>query len=577
MANLNTRWRAENTYDAIVVGSGITGGWAAKELSEKGLKTLVLERGRMVRHLEDYPTATTHPWETKHPRAKLPPEELKAKYPVQNRTGYALTEYTQHFFVRDDENPYTETQPFDWIRGYHVGGRSLLWARQTYRWSEMDFEANAREGVGVDWPIRYRDIAPWYDHVERYIGVSGQAEGLSHLPDGVFQPPMEMNCVEKVLKSKTEARFPERRITIGRCAHLTEPTEEQTALGRGKCQHRNMCMRGCPFGAYFSSNAVTLVAAEKTGNFKLRPNSIVTEILYDEAKGQATGVRVQDEATGEVMEFYARVVFLCASALNTTWIMMNSTSRRFENGFGNASDQLGRNIMDHHLGVGAMAEAPGYEDRYYSGRRPNGIYIPRFRNLGDEATRRSDYRRGFGYQGGAGRPNWDRNLHATGLGAAHKAELSQPGPWMVRIGGFGEILPHADNRVTLNRDQKDKYGLPTLSFDAALRENEIAMRRDMKASAVEMLEAAGFSNVVGYETPSPPGLGIHEMGTARMGRDPKTSVLNADNQVHECRNVYVTDGACMTSASCVNPSLTYMALTARACAHAVEAARRGEL
>jgi choline dehydrogenase-like flavoprotein len=577
MANLNTRWRQENTYDAIVVGSGISGGWAAKELCEKGLKTLVLDRGRMVRHLEDYPTAGAHPWEVKYPRAKLPAAELAAKYPVQNRTGYALTEHTQHFFVRDDENPYAEDKPFDWIRGYHVGGRSLMWARQSYRWCEMDFEANAKEGIGVDWPIRYRDLAPWYDKVERYIGVSGQAEGLPQLPDGVFQPPMEMNCVEKDLKARTEARFPERRVTIGRCANLTEPTEEQVALGRGKCQHRNLCIRGCPFGAYFSSNAVTLVAAERTGNFKLRPNSIVTEVIYDEKEGRASGVRVQDAETGEVMEFYAEVIFLCASAVNSAWIMMNSTSRRFENGLGNGSDQLGRNIMDHHLNVGAMAEAPGYEDRYYSGRRPNGLYFPRFRNLGDPATQRSDYLRGFGYQGGAGRPNWDRNLGAPGLGAARKAELSQPGPWMVRIGGFGEVLPHPDNRMTLNRDVKDKHGLPTVRFDADLRQNERAMRKDMQAAAIEMLEAAGFKNVFGFDTGSPLGLGIHEMGTARMGRDPKTSVLNAHNQVHECPNVYVTDGACMTSSSCVNPSLTYMALTARAADHAVTARRKGEL
>lgn len=575
MANLNNRARQANSYDAIVVGSGITGGWAAKELSEKGLKTLVLERGPMVRHVVDYPTAGTHPWQTQYPRGKLPAKEMKAHYPVQERTGYALTEYTQHFFVKDDENPYTETQRFDWIRGYHVGGRSLLWARQTYRHSNLDFEANAREGVGVDWPIRYEDLAPWYDHVERFIGVSGQREGLPQLPDGQFQPPMEMNCVEKDLKARAEARFPERRVTIGRCAHLTAPTEEQKALGRGTCQHRNLCIRGCPFGAYFSSNSATLPAAERTGNMTIRPGSIVTGLILDEKLGKATGVRVLDEATGKEMEFHAEVIFLCASALNTAWIMMNSTSKRFPNGFGNDSDQLGRNIMDHHLGVGASAEAPGYEDMYYSGRRPNGIYIPRFRNLGDARTKRSDYTRGFGYQGGAGRPNWDRP--AEGFGAERKAALTQPGPWLVRLGGFGEILPYADNRVTLNHVVKDRYGLPTLTFDVSLRENEQAMRRDMQTAAAEMLDAAGFKNVRTINGDYGPGLGIHEMGTARMGRDPKTSVLNAHNQVHACRNVYVTDGAAMTSASCVNPSLTYMALTARACDHAVQAKKRGEL
>ena len=574
MANLNTRAQAANTYDAIVVGSGMSGGWAAKELTEKGLKTLVLERGRQVRHLADYPTATTAPWETKYPRGKLPDALMKSRYPKQERTGYALTEYTQHFFVRDDEHPYTETQRFDWIRGYHVGGRSLLWARQVYRHSDLDFEANAREGVGVDWPIRYADIAPWYDHVERYIGVSGAREGLPQLPDGVFQPPMEFNCVEKDLKSRIEARYPDRRMTIGRVAHITAPTPEQTALGRASCQHRNMCSRGCPFGAYFSSNSVTLVSAGRTGAMTLKPDSTVTSILYDEARGRAAGVRVL-EASGREVDYFAKVVFLCASAMNTAWVMLNSPSRRFPNGFGNDSDQVGRNIMDHHLGVGAAGQAEGHADMYYSGRRPNGVYVPRFRNLGDAASRRADYLRGFGYQGGAARGNWDRAVE--GFGAARKAALTQPGPWSVRLGGFGEMLPNPENRMTLNKAVLDRQGLPTVTFDVNIGDNERAMRRDMKASAAEMLEAAGVQNVRELDGDYGAGLGIHEMGTARMGRDPRTSVLNAHNQVHACPNVYVTDGAAMASSSCVNPSLTYMALTARAVAHAVDAGKRGEL
>lgn len=584
MANLNGRARLENTYDAIVVGSGITGGWAAKELTQKGLKTLVLERGPMVRHLEDYPTATTDPWQAKYPQGQLPPEELNAHYAVQKRTGYTLTEHTKHFFVRDDQNPYTEESRYDWIRGYHVGGRSLTWGRQSYRHSPIDFEANAREGIGVDWPVRYEELAPWYDYVERFIGVSGQSEGLAQLPDGQYQPPMAMNCVEKAFKAKSEARFPERRVTIGRTAHLTEPTEEQLSLGRTKCQYRNLCIRGCPFGAYYSSNSGGLVAAERTGNLVIRPGSIVTSLIYDEKAGKASGVRILDATTRQEEEFYADVVFLCASAFNSAWIMLNSTSSRFPNGFGNASDQLGRNVMDHHLGVGASGEAPEFADTYYSGRRPNGIYVPRFRNLGDAATQRSDYLRGFGYQGGAFRPGWDRDLvkpGATpaprGFGAERKAALSQPGPWVMGLGGFGEILPYADNRITLNHEVKDQFGLPTLSMNVTIRENEIAMRRDMQTAAAEMLEAAGFKNVQGRDSGYAPGLGIHEMGTARMGRNPKTSVLNAHNQVHECKNVYVTDGAAMTSASCVNPSLTYMALTARACDHAVQARKRGEL
>jgi len=480
------------------------------------------------------------------------------------------------WFVKDDEHPYTETKRYDWIRGYHVGGRSITWGRQSYRHSDLDFEANLKEGVGVDWPVRYNDLAPWYDRVERWIGVSGQNEGLPQLPDGQFQPPFEMNVVEKKFKSSVEGKFPERRITMGRTAHLTKPTDEQKKLGRGTCQNRNQCMRGCAFGAYFSSNSATLIAAHNTGKMTLQPNSVVTDILLDPKTGKATGVRVQDAETKAVTEYYARVIFLCASTLASTWIMLNSKSDRFPTGFGNDSDQLGRNAMDHHFMAGAQADIDGFEDRYYKGRRPTGIYVPRFRNLGDSRTKK-DYVRGFGYQGGASRTGWQRMVAEMGFGKEMKEELVQPGGWTMGLTGFGETLPYADNRVTLNHDVKDIHGLPTLTMDVSIRDNEYKMRKDMQDAAVEMMEAAGFKNVKAFDRPYAPGLGIHEMGTARMGRDPKTSVLDKWNRVHACSNVYVTDGSGMVSTACVNPSLTYMALTARAADHAVGAMKRGEL
>ena len=513
----------------------------------------------------------------KYPNGRLPQAEIDKHYPKQNRTGYTVNEAWNHWFVNDDEHPYTEVSRFDWIRGYHVGGRSLTWGRQSYRHSELDFTGNAREGVGVDWPIRYGDLAPWYDRVETYIGVSGQTEGLAHFPDGQFQPPMEMNVVEKSFKAKVEEKFPERRISMGRTAHLTQPTDAQKASGRGTCQNRNLCMRGCAFGAYFSSNSATLIDAARTGNMILEPDAIVISLIHDQSLAKATGVRVRDAVSGEETEYYAKVIFLCASTLNTTWIMLNSTSGRFPDGFGNDSGELGRNVMDHHFLVGAQADVEGYEDRYYAGRRPNGIYIPRFRNLGDDRTRQKDFIRGYGYQGGASREGWQRLVAEMGFGAAMKEELQNPGDWTMGITAFGEMLPHPDNRVTMNSDVKDVHGLPTLTMDVRMRENELNMRKDMQTAAVEMMETAGFRNVRGYERPYAPGLGIHEMGTARMGHDPKTSVLNGWNQVHACTNVYITDGACMTSASSVNPSLTYMALTARACDHAVNVLKRGDL
>jgi choline dehydrogenase-like flavoprotein len=558
--NLNTKAQEQNTYDAIVVGTGISGGWAAKELTEKGLKTLVLERGPMVTH-PNYPTATKDPWQL--PYGGRPTQEDLKQQGVQARTGYTVSQATKHWFVNDLENPYTEIKRFDWMRGYHVGGRSIMWGRQSYRWSDMDFEANAKDGIAVDWPVRYKDIAPWYDYVESFIGVSGSVENLPQLPDSKFLPAMELNCVELDLKKSMKEKM-NRDLIIGRVAHATAPLPHSPQ--RGTCQYRNLCARGCPYGGYFSSVSSTLPAAEKTGNMTLRPNSIVHGLIYDEQKGKATGVRVQDAETGQQIEFSAKVIFLCASTFGSTYIMLNSISKRFPNGFGNDSGELGHNIMDHHLSVGARAQVEGFQDQYYSGRRANGVYIPRYRNLGKE---KRDYIRGFGYQGGASRQAWQRSAEEVGLGIGLKEALAKPGMWNINLGGFGEILPYHDNKVTLNTDLKDKYGLPTLTFDADLKDNEYKMRKDMANDAKEMLESAGYKNVSTYDNKIGVGLGIHEMGTARMGKDPKTSVLNQYNQVHAAKNVYITDGSFMTSANCVNPSLTYMAFTARAVDHAV--------
>lgn len=567
---LNADAEKKNTYDAIVVGTGISGGWAAKELTEKGLKTLVLERGRMVKH-PDYPTATKDPWEFEN--ANMPTQEDLRKQGVQNRTGYTVRQSTKHWFVNDLENPYTEINRFDWMRGYHVGGRSIMWGRQSYRLSDMDFEANAKDGIAIDWPVRYKDISPWYDYVETFIGVSGQAEGLPQLPDGKFLPPMELNCVELELKKSVKEKF-DRLITIGRTAHVTGPLTHTNSPQRGTCQYRNLCSRGCPYGAYFSSNSSTLPAAEKTGNMTLRPNSVVYELIYDEQKGKATGVKVLDAETGAQEEFYAKVIFLCASTFGSTFIMLNSISNRFPNGFGNDSGELGCNIMDHHLSVGASAEVEGHEDQYYSGRRANGMYIPRYRNIGKNDR---DYIRGFGYQGGASRQGWSSLVKELSLGAELKDEVTKPGKWTIGMGGFGEILPYHENHVVLNRELKDVHGLPTLTFDAILRDNEYKMRKDMANDAVEMLTVAGYKNVTTYDKKIGIGLGIHEMGTARMGKDPKTSVLNKWNQVHACKNVYVTDGSFMASAACHNPSLGYMAFTARAVDHAVSEMKKNNI
>ncbi len=554
-----------NEYDAIVVGTGISGGWAAKELCEKGLKTLVLERGRMVKHIEDYPTMNMDPWDFKH--QGQPTREQRARQYKQARTGYTVNRAHSHFFVDDIDHPYNEIKRFDWMRGYHVGGRSLMWGRQSYRLGEVDFEANAKEGIGVDWPIRYRDIKPWYDYVERFIGVSGQNLGLPQLPDGVFLKPMELNCVEEHLQESLAKNYDDRLLTIGRVAHITEGTKP--GMGRVNCQFRNRCMRGCPFGAYFSSNSSTLPTADATGNMTLMPNSIVHEVMFDPETQLATGVRVIDAENNQSYEYRAKVVFLCASAIASTAILMQSKSDRFPEGMGNDSGELGHNIMDHHFRVGAGGTFDGFEDKYYTGRRPNGIYIPRFRNLGGD-TDQKNFLRGYGYQGGGSRGDWSSVVQEMKYGPEMKEALLEPGRWSFGMTAFGETLPYHENKMMLDYDKTDKWGLPTVTFDAEFKENELEMRKDMKEQAVEMLERAGFKNVYSYDDIGAPGLGIHEMGTARMGRDPKTSVLNGNNQIHAVKNVYVTDGACMTSAGCQNPSLTYMALTARAANHAVD-------
>jgi len=561
----------QGSYDAIVVGTGITGGWAAKELCEKGLKTLILERGPMVEHIKDYKTAHMDDWDFPHGKEISIAE--KAKRPKQSRTNKGRSADSYKWFVNDLEHPYHETKPFNWMRGYHVGGRSITWGRQSYRWSQLDFEANKLDGHGVDWPVRYKDIAPWYDKVETYIGVSGEKLGLSQLPDGQFLPKMDLNCVEQHFRDEVYKNFDGRAVTSGRVAHITgdKPFE-----GRTKCQFRNRCARGCPFGGYFSSNSSTLPAAERTGNLTLRPNSIVAEVIYDAETKKASGVKVIDRDSKEELVFNAKVIFLCASAIASASILMQSKSDRFPNGMGNDSDQLGRNIMDHHLGSGASGKFDGFSDKYYKGRRPNGIYIPRFENLNSN-SRPKNYIRGFGYQGGASRKNWKESIAELGVGAELKEAILKPGGWTMGVGGFGEILPYSDNKMTLDYDQLDSWGLPTVTFDAGIRENELKMREDIAISGAEMLEKAGFRDVKMYNSKYTIGHGIHEMGTARMGRNPKTSVVNGNNQVHSVPNVYVTDGAFMASSSCVNPSLTYMAFTARAANHAVEELKKGNI
>jgi choline dehydrogenase-like flavoprotein len=558
---------ADENYDAIVVGSGISGGWAAKELTEKGLRVLLLERGKNVEHAKDYVNAHKGPWEYPHRGGRT--YAMEEAYPVLRR-DYPLNERNLSWWADEKESPYTEVKRFDWYRGYHVGGRSLLWGRQSYRWSDIDFEANARDGIAIDWPLRYAELAPWYDHVERHAGISGSIEGMPQLPDGQFQPAMPLNCGEELVAGRVRGLFDgRRRIIPGRVANLTQPLP-----GRSPCQYRNACWLGCPYGAYFSTQSSTLPAAMATGRLTLKPFSIVTEVVYDSARRRATGVRVVDAVTEKSTEYTARVVFLCASTLNSTWLLMRSATDVWPDGLGSSSGELGHNLMDHHFRAGAegfLAEE-ALNDQYYFGNRPTGFYIPRFRNvLGD----RRGYLRGFGYQGSASRQGWQRAVREAGIGGDFKDRAAEPGAWQIGGMAFGEVLPYHENKVTLDRTKKDKWGLPVLAIDCETRENEAAMRDDMRNDMAELLEAAGVRSVTTYDRGYTMGMGIHEMGTARMGNDPKTSVLNRWNQVWDAPNVFVTDGSCMVSSSCVNPSLTYMALTARAVDYAVaELSRR---
>ncbi|MDQ0110064.1 choline dehydrogenase-like flavoprotein [Chitinophaga terrae (ex Kim and Jung 2007)] len=568
---INTRGTAANTYDVIVIGSGISGGWAAKEFCEKGLKTLVLERGRDVKHLKDYPTAAKNPWDFPH-RGRVSLSESHDN-PIAARC-YAFNETSAHFIVKDKEHPYVQEKPFDWIRGYQVGGKSLIWGRQTQRWSRFEFESPARDGYAVEWPIGYNDLAPWYSHVEKFVGISGNKDGLVNLPDGEFLPPWELNCGEKHIQQKVKEHYNDRHVIIGRCAHLTKPQDVHYQQGRNQCQARSLCERGCPFGGYFSSNSSTLPWAAKTGNLTLKPDSVVHSVIYDEAKGKATGVRVIDAHTKKATEYFAKVIFVNAGTLNTNLILLNSVSNRFANGLGNENDLLGRYIAFHNYRGSIGARMEGFEDKYYYGRRPTAAFIPSFRNV---------FKRDMPFLGGymmyytVGRNGWGDAYGKEGIGAAWKDGLGEPGGWSVYMGMQGETIPKKENHVRLSKEQRDEWGMPLLVTAVGYDDNDIASMKDFQAQGVEMLEKAGCKDIYTWDTNQAPGLDIHEMGGVRMGKDPKTSLLNKWNQLHVCRNVFVTDGACMTSVGNQNPSLTYMALTARAVDYAVEELKKGNL
>ena len=557
--------KKSTTYDAIVIGSGITGGWAAMELCKVGMKTLLLERGRDVVHIKDYPTALLNPWDFEF-RLNHTLKEKKIS-PVQSMY---TNEGDQLFFVNDIDHPYIEEKPFNWRRGYQVGGRSLTWGRQCYRWSDLDFEANLKDGIAVDWPIRYKDIEPWYDYVEKFIGISGRKENLPQLPDGVFLPEMELNCIENHLADSLKMNYHDRLLTIARVANLTRGWDS-----RGPCQYRNLCTRGCPWGGYFSSNSSTIPAAFQTGNLTLRPYSTVAEILYDEKNQKAKGVRIIDTLTNESLEYNAKIIFVNASTIDTAGLLLNSKSGRFPNGFGNDSGELGHNLMDHHSSAGASGVHEDFKNLYYKGRRPCGFLIPRFRNL--QPGMGLDFSRGYNIQGRGEREEWSDRMVNPGFGEDFKKQLTTPGPWTVWMAGWGECLPYHDNKITLDLNKRDKWGLPLIIIDFSFKDNEDKMMKDILETSGEMLTSAGFNNVNTFNYHHPGGATVHEMGTARMGSNPKTSILNGNNQIHAVKNVFITDGSCMTSSACQNPSLTYMALTARACDFVVKELKKGNI
>ena len=557
-------------FDVIIIGSGISGGWAAKEFCEKGFKTLVIERGRQVKHLEDYPTAMKHPWEFEM-GGKIP-DRIKEENPVVSRC-YAFNETTAHFFAKDKDHPYQQSKPFDWIRAYQVGGKSLLWARQVQRWSNTEFTSPKRDEYASDWPIRYKNIAPWYSHVEKFIGVSGNLDGLEEVPDGEFLKPWEMNAMEKHLQKKIQTHFPERTPVIGRCAHLTEMKDTFTAQGRNQCQARTLCERGCPFGAYFSSNASTLPWAEKTGNLTLLTDTLVESLDYDTKSKKVKGVNTVNRFTKQRQQFSARCVFVNAATINTNVILMNSVSERFPNGLGNDNGRLGKYLAFHNYRGNITAKFKGLQNSYYFGRRPTAIMMPSYRNVKKQDM---PFKGGYMVFYSAVREGWTKQVEGVQFGKEYRKKIEKPGQWSVYMMMQGETVPIAQNQVRLSK-QKDQYGIPQADLDVSYTENDELMLSDFLSEGKAMLEKGGCEQINAYDTKQAPGLDIHEMGGVAMGEDPNSSLLNAFNQMHLCANVFVTDGACMTSTGTKNPSLTFMALTARAAHYAMEQLKENKI